>query len=139
MSEFDEQWEEENYMNVYANRTEMSEFDKWVRDNFYAPYDVPTPDQAFEAGQQSQQAKIELLEVQLKGAEERAKLTLNHKNRMVGELQKQAITQGQNFNDLVQKLKDVEYFNQELQDQINKVSMCNEYFRSKLSELLSDN
>ena len=37
----------------------MSEFDKWVGDNFYAPYDVPTPEQAFEAGQQSQQAKID--------------------------------------------------------------------------------
>lgn len=33
------------------------------------------------------QAKIELLEVQLKGAEERAKLTLDHKNKMVDELQ----------------------------------------------------
>ena len=44
---------------------------------------------AFYAGQQSQQAKIDLLEVQLKGAEERAKLTLDHKNRMVDELQKE--------------------------------------------------
>lgn len=42
---------------------------------------------AFYAGQQSQQAKIDLLEVQLKGAEERAKLTLDHKNKMVDELQ----------------------------------------------------
>lgn len=40
----------------------MSEFDKWVRDNFYAPYDVPTPEQAFEAGHQSQQAKIDELQ-----------------------------------------------------------------------------
>ena len=36
----------------------------------------------------TKQAKIDLLEVQLKGAEERAKLTLDHKNKMVDELQK---------------------------------------------------
>ena len=47
-----------------------------------------SPD-AFYAGQQSQQAKIDLLEVQLKGAEERAKLILDHKNKMVDELQKE--------------------------------------------------
>ena len=35
----------------------------------------------------TKQAKIDLLEVQLKGAEERAKLTLDHKNKMVDELQ----------------------------------------------------
>ena len=45
--------------------------------------------EAFEAGQQSQQAKIDALEVQLRGAEERAKLTLDHKNKMVDELQKE--------------------------------------------------
>lgn len=38
---------------------------------------------AFYAVQQSQQAKIDALEVQLKGAEERAKLILDHKNKMV--------------------------------------------------------
>ena len=35
------------------------------------------------------QAEIDLLEVQLKGAEERAKLTLDHKNRIADELQKE--------------------------------------------------
>ncbi len=35
------------------------------------------------------------------------------------ELQKQVITQGQNFNDQAQKLKDVEYFNQKLQGRID--------------------
>lgn len=35
------------------------------------------------------QAKIDALEVQLKGAEERAKLALDHKNKMVDELQEQ--------------------------------------------------
>ena len=37
----------------------------------------------------TKQAKIDLLEVQLKGAEERAKLILDHKNKMVDELQKE--------------------------------------------------
>ena len=50
---------------------------------------------AFEAGQQSQQAKID-------------------------ELQKQVITQGQNFNDQAQKLKDTEYFNQKLQARVDE-------------------
>ena len=44
---------------------------------------------AFYAGQQSQQDKIDALEVQLKGAEERAKLILDHKNKMVDKLQKE--------------------------------------------------
>lgn len=35
-----------------------------------------------------QQSKIDILEVQLRGAEERAKLALDHKNKMVDELQK---------------------------------------------------
>ena len=38
----------------------------------------------------------------------------------IDSLQKQAITQGQNFNDLAQKLKDVEYFNQKLQGRIDE-------------------
>ena len=66
MSEFDKWWEE-NYMNVSADRTEAEDI--------------------YNLGVESQQAKIDILEVQLKGAEERAKLTLDHKNRMVDELQ----------------------------------------------------
>lgn len=38
----------------------------------------------------------------------------------IDSLQKQAITQGQNFNALAQKLKDVEYFNQKLQGRIDE-------------------
>ena len=37
----------------------------------------------------------------------------------IDELQKQVITQGQNFNDQAQKLKDTEYFNQKLQGRID--------------------
>lgn len=66
MSEFDKWWEE-NYMSVSADRTEAEDI--------------------YNIGVESQQAKVELLEVQLKGAEERAKLTLDHKNKMVDELQ----------------------------------------------------
>ena len=36
---------------------------------------------AYEAGQQSQQAKVEELQVQLKGAEERAQLVLQYKDK----------------------------------------------------------
>lgn len=66
MSEFDKWWEE-NYMSVSADRTEAEDI--------------------YSIGVESQQAKIDLLEVQLKGAEERVKLTLDHKNKMVDELQ----------------------------------------------------
>lgn len=68
MSDFDKWWEE-NYMNVSANRTEAEDI--------------------YNLGVESQQDKIDLLEVQLKGAEERAKLALDHKNKMVDELQKE--------------------------------------------------
>ena len=68
MSEFDKWWEE-NYMNVSADRTEAEDI--------------------YNLGLESQQAKIDLLEVQLKGAEERAKLILDHKNKMADELQKE--------------------------------------------------
>lgn len=52
-------------------------------------------DEGFDEGAKSQQAKID-------------------------ELQKQVITQGQNFNDQAQKLKDTEYFNQKLQARIDE-------------------
>ena len=38
----------------------------------------------------------------------------------IDELQKQVITQGQNFNDQAQKLKDTEYFNQKLQARVDE-------------------
>lgn len=41
----------------------------------------------FEAGQQSMQVKIDCLQVELKGAQERSQILLNHKNAMVGKLQ----------------------------------------------------
>ena len=42
---------------------------------------------AFYAGQQSQQAKISILQIKLNGADERADAVLNHKNKMIDELQ----------------------------------------------------
>ena len=42
---------------------------------------------AFEAGAQSQQAKIDILQIKLNGADERAAAVLNHKNKMIDELQ----------------------------------------------------
>ena len=76
----------------------MSEFEEYIKVNYPRDYDRQKriyPDQNVEELYsedykmwQHQQAKIDLLEVQLKGAEERAKLTLDHKNKMVDELQK---------------------------------------------------
>ena len=68
----------------------MSEFDV----NGYNSHDCDIHNHGYYLGAQSQQAKID-------------------------ELQKQVITQGQNFNDQAQKLKDTEYFNQKLQARIN--------------------
>lgn len=108
-NEFDKWWEE-NYMNVSADRTEaediynlgvesqqakidelqVSEFKEYYKNSkWFGTYESDLMmSESFYAGQQSQQAKIDILEVQLKGAEERAKLALDHKNRMVDELQK---------------------------------------------------
>ena len=68
----------------------MSEFDKWWEENcMILSSDRTEAEDIYNLGVESQQAKIDLLEVQLKGAEERAKLALDHKNRMVDELQKE--------------------------------------------------
>lgn len=55
----------------------------------------------------------------------------------IDNLQKQAITQGQNFNDLAQKLKDVEYFNQKLQGQIDELLKALEYVQKSCHKSLS--
>ena len=69
----------------------MSNFDV----NGYNSHECDIHNHGYYLGAQSQQAKID-------------------------ELQKQVITQGQNFNDQAQKLKDTEYFNQKLQARINE-------------------
>ena len=66
----------------------MSEFDKHWDDWVIASN--CTEDEAkihFKAGQQSQQAKIDCMQVRLNGANERALSILNHKNRMVDKMQ----------------------------------------------------
>ncbi|MEW5968996.1 MAG: hypothetical protein AB1706_03855 [Pseudomonadota bacterium] len=66
----------------------------------------------FKAGMQHQQAKVEELQVQLKGAEERAQLILQYKDKYRlerDELQKQLIDQGQRFNEQAQRVKDLEH------------------------------
>ena len=70
----------------------MSNFDV----NGYNSHECDIHNHGYYLGAQSQQAKID-------------------------ELQKQVITQGQNFNDQAQKLKDTEYFNQKLQARVDKV------------------
>jgi uncharacterized damage-inducible protein DinB len=69
----------------------MSNFDV----NGYNSHECDIHNHGYYLGAQSQQSKID-------------------------ELQKQVITQGQNFNDQAQKLKDTEYFNQKLQARINE-------------------
>ena len=69
----------------------MSEFDV----NGYNSHECDIHNHGYYLGAQSQQAKID-------------------------ELQKQVITQGQNFNDQAQKLKDTEYFNQKLQARVDE-------------------
>lgn len=97
----------------------MSEFDNWKeeQERIHNDYDA---ENAWNSGQQSQQAKIDLLEKELTETQ----AFLNKQNRIkqvkIHELQKQVITQGQNFNDQAQKLKDSEYFNQQLGDRIDE-------------------
>ncbi len=92
----------------------MSDFDNWKeeQERIHNDYDA---ENAWYAGQQAQQAKID-------------------------ELQKQVITQGQNFNDQAQKLKDTEYFNQKLQarvdEAIKKIDIF--YMTNGLSDLTHD-
>ena len=69
----------------------MSEFDV----NEYNSHECDIHNHGYYLGAQSQQSKID-------------------------ELQKQVITQGQNFNDQAQKLKDTEYFNQKLQARVDE-------------------
>lgn len=44
-------------------------------------------DKGFDEGAKSQQAKIDILQIKLNGADERAAAVLNHKNKMIDELQ----------------------------------------------------
>ena len=89
----------------------MSEFDV----NGYNSHECDIHNHGYYLGAQSQQAKID-------------------------ELQKQVITQGQNFNDQAQKLKDTEYFNQKLQarvdEAIKKIDIF--YMTNGLSDLTHD-
>ena len=82
-------------------------------------FDVPY--RAFEF-MQSQQAKIDAITKQRDSFIKAHHIAMNdvceHKAK-IDELQKQVITQGQNFNDQAQKLKDTEYFNQKLQARVD--------------------
>ena len=63
----------------------VSDFSEWyISDD--APEQPSLPD-AYRAGQQSQQAKIDCMQVRLNGANERALSILNHKNVMVDKMQ----------------------------------------------------
>ena len=64
----------------------------------------------------------------------------------IDELQKQVITQGQNFNDQAQKLKDTEYFNQKLQarvdealEYLNNLSWASELDVENVTRILKGN
>ena len=87
----------------------MSNFDV----NGYNSHECDIHNHGYYLGAQSQQAKID-------------------------ELQKQVITQGQNFNDQAQKLKDTEYFNQKLQARINSLTNINESLVAYKNQLLDE-
>ena len=87
----------------------MSNFDV----NGYNSHECNIHNHGYYLGAQSQQAKID-------------------------ELQKQVITQGQNFNDQAQKLKDTEYFNQKLQARINILTNINESLVAYKNQLLDE-
>lgn len=97
----------------------MSSFENWKEEYGlqsepnYSEHTDKDCKSAFEAGQQSQQAKID-------------------------ELQKQVITQGQNFNDQAQKLKDTEYFNQKLQARVDSLTNINESLVAYKNQLLDE-
>ena len=57
-------------------------FEEWNKYNLGC-----TGREAYEAGAQSQQAKIGILQIKLNGADDRAAAVLNHKNKMIDELQ----------------------------------------------------
>lgn len=66
----------------------MSEFDKhWDTHCISSNCEEDEAKIHFEAGQQSQQAKIDCMQVRLDGANERALSILNHKNVMVDKMQ----------------------------------------------------
>ena len=87
----------------------MSNFDV----NGYNSHECDIHNHGYYLGAQSQQAKID-------------------------ELQKQVITQGQNFNDQAQKLKDTEYFNQKLQARIDSLTNINESLAAYKNQLLDE-
>ena len=87
----------------------MSEFDV----NGYNSHECDIHNHGYYLGAQSQQSKID-------------------------ELQKQVITQGQNFNDQAQKLKDTEYFNQKLQARIDSLTNINESLVAYKNQLLDE-
>ena len=99
----------------------MSEFEEYWDDGFnsyddvngYNSHECDIHNHGYYLGAQSQQAKID-------------------------ELQKQVITQGQNFNDQAQKLKDTEYFNQKLQARINSLTNINESLVAYKNQLLDE-
>ena len=87
----------------------MSNFDV----NGYNSHECDIHNHGYYLGAQSQQSKID-------------------------ELQKQVITQGQNFNDQAQKLKDTEYFNQKLQARIDSLTNINESLAAYKNQLLDE-
>ena len=57
-------------------------FEEWNKET-----DSLCPRRAFDVAFNYQQAKIDILQIKLNGADERAAAVLNHKNKMIDELQ----------------------------------------------------
>lgn len=90
----------------------MNSFDKWKEEYGlqsepnYSEHTEKDCKSAFEAGQQSQQAKIGILQIKLNGADERAAAVLNHKNKMIDELQARNDYLSKKFNDIARLILD---------------------------------
>ena len=115
----------------------MSEFDV----NGYNSHECDIHNHGYYLGAQSQQAKIDAITKQRDSFIKAHHIAMNdvceHKAK-IDELQKQVITQGQNFNDQAQKLKDTEYFNQKLQARIDSLTIINESLVAYKNQLLDE-
>lgn len=75
---------------------------KFPMSNIYKDADTRVASVAW----QEQQAKIDILQIKLNGADERAAAVLNHKNKMIDELQARNDYLSKKFNDLARLILD---------------------------------
>lgn len=62
-------------------------FDEWYSTNSWDIENYYDAENGYKAGAASRQAEVDSLKIELNGANERAAMTLNHKNKMVDKMQ----------------------------------------------------